>query len=78
MKIYSHLSAGKLHPVNGEDYLYHTFLNDHLLVAAVRGDVNDCRRVNSSPKTPKPQNPKTPFSVFNKIIMNFMNYMNNK
>ena len=35
MKIYSHLSAGKLHPVNGEDYLYHTFLNDHLLVAAV-------------------------------------------
>ena len=35
MKIYTHISAGKYHPVQGEDHFYHTFLSDHLLVAAV-------------------------------------------
>ena len=35
MKIYTHLSSGKYHPVYGEDFLYYQLLRKKFLVGAV-------------------------------------------
>ena len=35
MKIYSHISSGKYHPVHGEDHLFYEQLTDDIVVAAV-------------------------------------------
>jgi len=35
MNIYNHLSSGKYHVTNGEDYLYHQYINEKYLIAAV-------------------------------------------
>lgn len=35
MKTYTHLSAGKYHPISGEDFLYQHFLGENFIVGAV-------------------------------------------